>query len=53
MIIKKDRHGAERARCTVVESGIEYGGTTYKSISSAAMAAAKDLGLASKTQDLW
>jgi hypothetical protein len=51
VIIKRDRLGKERARCTIVESGIEYGGTIYKSISGAAMAAAKDLGLASKTQD--
>jgi hypothetical protein len=51
VIVKKDRHGTERVRCTIVEGGVEYGGTTYKSISSAAQAAAKDLGLASKTQD--
>ena len=51
VIVKKDRHGTERVRCTIVEGGVEYAGTIYKSISSAAMAAAKDLGLASKTQD--
>lgn len=51
MLIKKDRKGNERARCTIVDDGVEYHGTTYRSISAAAMAAAKDLGLASKTQD--
>jgi len=51
VIIKQDRHGAERARCTVVDAGIEYNGTTYKSLSAAAMAAAKDLNLGGTTQD--
>ena len=51
VIIKQDRHGAERARCTVMEAGIEYNGTTYKSLSAAAMAAAKDLSLGGTTQD--
>ncbi len=51
VIIKRDRQGNERARCTIVDGGIEYSGTTYRSISAAAMAAAKDLGLTSKTQD--
>jgi hypothetical protein len=51
VIAKKDRQGNERARCTIVHDGVEYRGTTYRSISAAAMAAAKDLGLASKTQD--
>ncbi len=51
VIIKRDRLGAERCRCTVVEAGVKYAGTTYKTISAAAMAAAKDLGLASKSQD--
>lgn len=51
VIIKRDRQGNERARCTIVDDGVEYGGTSYRSISAAAMAAARDLGLASKTQD--
>lgn len=51
VIVKNDRQGNERARCTIVHDGVEYRGTTYRSISAAAMAAAKDLGLASKTQD--
>ncbi len=42
---KKDRHGAVRCECTIEEGGIRYKGTTYRSLSSAAMAAAKDLGL--------
>jgi hypothetical protein len=48
---KRDRAGQERARCTVVESGVEYNGTVYRSLSAAAVAAAKDLGLKSTTQD--
>ena len=51
VITKLDRHGIERARCQMVEGGIEYRGTVYRSISAAAMAAAKDLGLGGKTQD--
>jgi len=51
VITKLDRHGVERARCQMVEGGIEYRGTVYRSISAAAMAAAKDLGLGGKTQD--
>lgn len=51
VIVKTDRTGTERVRCVITEAGIEYGGATYKTISAAAMAAAKDLGLASKSQD--
>lgn len=51
VIVKKDHQGTERVRCTMVEGGVEYAGTTYKSISAAAMAAAKTLGLTSKTQN--
>lgn len=51
VIVKKDRHGTERARCTVVDGGVEFDGTVYKSISAAAMAAAKALGLNSKSLD--
>lgn len=51
VIVKTDRNGTERVRCVIAEGGIEYGGATYKTISAAAMAAARDLGLASKSQD--
>ena len=51
LLQKKDRHGAVRCECAVEEGGIRYGGTIYKSLSAAAMAAAKDLGLANKTQN--
>jgi hypothetical protein len=50
---KLDRHGAVRCECTIEEGGIRYAGTLYRSISAAAMAAAKHLGLANKTQNLW
>jgi hypothetical protein len=46
-IKKLDRDGKVRARCTVVKDGIKYAGKTYNSISSAAMAAMKALGLKS------
>jgi hypothetical protein len=39
------RHGAVRCECKVVESGIEYKGEIFKSLSGAACAAAKDLGI--------
>ena len=51
-VIKKlDRYGKVRCQCTVVEDGIRYKGKLYKSISGAAMAAAKDLNLQNKTQN--
>ena len=51
-VLKKvDRNGNERARCTIVEGGVEYAGAIYKSRSGAAMAAAKDLGLTIRTQN--
>ena len=51
-VLKKlDRHGAVRCECTIGEDGIHYAGQTYRSLSGAAMAAAKDLGLANKTQN--
>gem|GEM_PF-2678366 len=46
---KRDRHGAVRCECTIEESGIRYAGKVYRSLSSAAMAAAKDLALNNKT----
>ena len=50
---KRDRHGAVRCECTIEEGGIRYAGKVYRSLSAAAMAAAKDLGLNNKTQNLW
>jgi hypothetical protein len=50
-IEKRDRHGAVRCTCTVEEGGIRYAGKVYPSLSGAAMAAAKDLGLRNKTQN--
>jgi len=51
LLQKLDRHGAVRCECSVQEDGIHYAGQIYRSISAAAMAAAKDLGLANKTQN--
>jgi len=44
VLITRDRHGNERARCTIVEGGVEYNGTVYKSLSGAGLQASKDLG---------
>lgn len=51
LLQKRDRHGAVRCECTVEEGGVRYAGKVYRSLSSAAMAAAKDLGLGGKTQN--
>jgi len=51
LIQKRDRHGAVRCECSVEEGGIRYNGNLYRSLSGAAMAAAKDLGLTNKTQN--
>jgi len=51
LLQKRDRHGAVRCECTVEEGGIRYRDQLYRSLSGAAMAAAKDLGLANKTQN--
>ena len=48
-IVKRDRQGAERCRCQVVEGGIYYDGVIYKSISAAATVAQRALELTSKT----
>lgn len=48
---KRDRHGAVRCECSIEERGIRYAGKMFRSLSSAAMAAAKDLGLNNKTQN--
>lgn len=45
MIQKKDRQGKVRCECEVLEDGIRYKDTTFRSLSAAAMAASKDLGL--------
>lgn len=45
---KRDRHGAVRCECEVAAEGIRYQGELYRSLSAAAVAAARDLGLASK-----
>jgi hypothetical protein len=51
VIQKLDRHGAIRCESTVEDGGVRYNGQLYKSLSGAAMAAAKDLGLSNKTQN--
>lgn len=51
MLQKRDRHGAVRCECEVTEDGIRYQGTVYRSLSAAAVAAAKDLGLNAKTMN--
>jgi hypothetical protein len=51
LLQKLDRRGAVRCECTIGEDGIHYAGQIYRSLSGAAMAAAKDLGLANKTQN--
>ncbi len=53
VIQKRDRKGELRCECKVVEGGIEYKGTVYKSLSAAALAASKDLGLGASTLDGW
>ncbi len=42
LLQKRDRHGAVRCECTVEEGGIRHAGHFYRSLSAAAMAAAKD-----------
>ena len=44
VLTKKDRAGNVRCSCTITEGGFEYKGTEYRSLSAAAMAAAKDQG---------
>lgn len=51
IIQKKDRHGRVRCECTVEKDGIRFKGKTYSSLSAAAVAAAKDLGLAGKAMN--
>lgn len=53
VIEKRDRQGNVRCTCTVEEGGIRYKGTLYKSLSGAALAAAKDLGLTNRSANGW
>lgn len=50
---KLARDGSVRCECTVDADGIRYAGKLYRSLSGAAMAAAKDLGLSNKTANGW
>lgn len=45
---KRDRQGQLRCECVVVEDGVRYAGTVYRSLSAAAVAAARDLGLSAR-----
>jgi hypothetical protein len=51
VIKKRARDGSVRCECTVDADGIRYKGTLFKSLSAAAMAAAKDLGIGGATQN--
>ena len=51
VIRKLDRQGNVRCECTVEADGVRYNDTLYRSLSAAAMAAAKDLGLGGRTQN--
>ena len=53
MLEKHDRKGQVRCQCQVVEGGVLYRGTTYKSLSAAALAASHDRGLKTKAVDGW
>jgi hypothetical protein len=48
---KRDRQGAVRCECVIVDGGVRYSETVYRSLSAAAVAAAKDLGLAAKAMN--
>lgn len=49
VIQKRDRQGNVRCECTVEADGVRYNDTLYRSLSAAAMAATKDLGLGGRT----
>ena len=53
MLQKRDRHGNVRCECTVEADGIRYSDKLYRSLSGAAMAAARDLCLKNKTFNGW
>ena len=44
-LVRRDRHGVVQCECTVGPEGIFYKGQKYRSLSGAASAASKDLGL--------
>lgn len=44
-LVRRDRHGVAQCECTVGPDGIFYNGQRYRSLSGAASAASKDLGL--------
>lgn len=48
---KRDRYRTVRCECIIEEHGIRYAGNVYQSLSAAAIAAARDLGLNNKTQN--
>jgi hypothetical protein len=50
---KVDRNGTTRSEAAVVEGGILYKGTVYRSLSAAAIAAARDQGKQSRTMNGW
>jgi hypothetical protein len=51
MIQKRARDGSVRCECKVEADGIRYKSTLFKSLSAAAMAAAKDLGIGGRSQN--
>jgi hypothetical protein len=51
VIQKRDRQGNIRCECTVEADGVRYNDKLDRSLSAAAMAAAKDLGPGGKTQN--
>lgn len=53
VIEKRDRAGNVRCKCTVEEDGIHYDGKVYRSLSGAAMAAARDLGKPTRSINGW
>lgn len=48
---KRDRQGTVRCECEIVDGGVKYRKAVYRSLSAAAIAAAKDLGLAAKAMN--
>lgn len=44
-LVRRDRHGVAQCECTVGPDGIFYNGQRYRSLSGAASAASKELGL--------
>jgi hypothetical protein len=48
---KKNRQGSVRCECTIEDDGIRYKGELFRSLSAAAMAASKDLGLGGRAMN--